>query len=218
MGMSNKPMPARAGDSFRILVATRISGGPNQKEQSNTDQHDNCVEFAKLLTTVTKFEVKNVECVAKGELLEREEIGLVERELRSKQYDVFLVEDLGRLARDVVAKFLFGIAADHGTRALSINDDVDTWSENWEEACLQACADHVGHNRHVSRRIKQKMRNRFKTRGELFQQPIPGYERVKDDGRCDMRRLVEWEAVIRQAAAMLTKLIDDVDEINDEVA
>jgi len=201
----NRLMTPRTGDTFRLLIATRISGGPNQKIQSNADQRDNCIEFIRPLTNAANFDVQTIECVAKGELLEREEIVVVEREIRTRQFDAFLVEDLGRLARDIVAKYLFGLAADHVTRAMAINDDVDTWDEGWEEKCLQACADHVGHNRHVSRRIKQKLRNRFRTRGELFQNLIAGYERVKDDGRCDMRRLSAYEPVIRQAAAMLMR-------------
>ncbi len=208
MGMFNKLMTPRSGNTFRVLIATRISGGPNQKIQSNVDQRANCVELAKALTTAKEFDFRTIDCVGKGEAIEREEIGAVARELRTRRYDIFLAEDLGRLARDVVAKFLFGIAADYGTRAISINDAVDTWDVNWEEKSLEACADHVGHNRHISRRIKQKTLNRFRSRSELFQQPIPGYERLRIDGRCDMRRLDEWASVIREGAAMLLQTVD----------
>ena len=209
MFMQNAVSKPRNGVLYQALASVRISGCQNQREVSNEDQAEHCRQFLHYLTGGAGLDLNVIACIGKGELLVREELADIERELRTRRYDFFINEDLGRLVRGETAKTLFGIAVDHGTRAISIHDDIDTIHDNWEERALEACADHIGHNRHVSRRIKQKSLNRFRMRGELFQMPIAGYERWKHDGLCDMRKIEGCAEIIAKGAAMLLEHIEE---------
>ncbi len=131
MARKDEWMEPRDGKVFRGLIVARISGSQNQKKQSNEDQIQHCKEEVPSYFKGTNVERKIIKSAAKGELLEREEIIEVEKELRTQKHDLMIVEDLGRLLRDVLAKHIFGIAKDHGTRAISINDCVDTADETW---------------------------------------------------------------------------------------
>lgn len=82
--------------------------------------------------------------------------------LLSRKLDLLVMEDLGRLVRGTEAVRLCGIAVDHGTRVIAPNDCIDTAEESWEEDVISACRDHVGHNAHTSKRLKQKLMNLFK--------------------------------------------------------
>ena len=91
----------------------------------------------------------------KGERLDRPE--LVEIEKNSAAVNsTCIMEDVGRLIRGADAVRLWGVAVDHGTRCIAPNDCCDTADDNWEQDLLNACAEHVGHNAHTSKRIKQR--------------------------------------------------------------
>ena len=111
----------------------------------------------------------------KGEHLDRPELAEIEAELRKGEYDLFIFEDLGRLVRGGEAARLLGVADDHGTRVIVPNDCIDTADGNWEEDALEACASHVAHNAHTSKRIKKKAMNRFRKFGGSPARPIAGY-------------------------------------------
>jgi hypothetical protein len=70
-------------------------------------------------------------------------------------------------ARGAEAVRLCGIAVDYDTRVVAPNDCIDTDDDSWEEDVISACRDHVGHNSQTSKRLKQKMMNRFQKRGGL---------------------------------------------------
>lgn len=116
----------------------------------------------------------------KGERLDREELAEVEELLRSRKIDLLFVEDLGRLVRGTEAVRLFGVAVDHGTRAVSPTYGIGSYEPTWEEDALSACRDHVGHSAHTSKRIKHKTMNRFKKFGGTTARPIAGYEVFED--------------------------------------
>jgi hypothetical protein len=48
-------------------------------------------------------------------------------------FDLVLMEDLGRMMRDVDAVKLCEFCKDHDTRLIAINDHVDTAQDNWED-------------------------------------------------------------------------------------
>lgn len=58
----------------------------------------------------------------KGERLDRPELEQIEAALRAGGQGLMIMEDLGRLCRGIEAVRLFGVAVDHGTRAISPND------------------------------------------------------------------------------------------------
>jgi hypothetical protein len=164
----------RNGHTLVVAVVARISGGQNQKEASLKDQEDHArTVVAEMYDGVVDYRV--IATTGKGERLDRPELKQIEAMLRTRELDLLVVEDLGRLIRGTEAKKLCGIAVDHGTRVISPNDCIDTAEESWEEEAISACRDHVGHQRHTSKRIKQKMMNRFENRGEATAREIIGY-------------------------------------------
>ena len=171
------PLEPRNGVYPIILNLARISGCASQKEASLEDQHDNAVE---IVTEVWEGDIKDVEfrliaTKGKGEDLTRPELSEVETQLRTGEIDLLIVDDIGRLVRGTEASRLIGIGVDHGTRTLSPNDGIDTNDDTWEEDVISACRDHVGHNSHTSKRIKQKSWNRFKRYGQATALPIAGF-------------------------------------------
>ena len=122
-------------------------------------------EVAELYSGPTEYRV--IATKGKGEALDRPELIETEALLRTRELDLFVMEDVGRLVRGGDAVRLWGIAVDHGTRCMAPNDDCDTTDDNWEQDLLEACAQHVGHNVHTSKRLKKKLRNRFRKSGAV---------------------------------------------------
>ena len=158
------PVP-RNGHKLIVGIMARISGCQNQKEMSLEDQEDHAKDtIREIYDGPVDFRV--IATTGKGERFDRPELAQIQAELRTSKLDFLVVEDLGRLVRGAEAIRLLGIAVDHGTRVLSPNDGIDTAEDTWEEDALSACRDHVGHNVHTSKRIKQKSMNRFVSWGE----------------------------------------------------
>ena len=113
------------------------------------------------------------------------------------------------MVRGTEAARLCGIAVDHGTRVLSINDPIDTADENWEEDVISACRDHVGHNAHTSKRIKFKLMNRFKKYGGAIPREVYGYH-VPDDAKTydDWQKDPEATPIIREAMRRLRETLN----------
>jgi hypothetical protein len=157
--VSARELRPRNGHTLIAGLGARISGCAKQKEISLDDQTDHNREvvtdlysgFVEYLIVATK---------GKGEMLNRPELAQIEAEFRKALLDIFVWEDLGRLVRGVEAVRLLGIAVDHDIRVIVPNDNIDTANETWEADAIKACADHVAHQQHTSRRIKHKLRNR----------------------------------------------------------
>ena len=93
----------------------------------------------------------------------------------SNELDVFIWDDVGRPVRGAEAVRLLGIGVDHSVRTLIPMDCIDTADENWEQDALEASAAHMGHNTRTSKRLKQKLMNRFSKFGGSPGRPIYGY-------------------------------------------
>jgi site-specific DNA recombinase len=146
----------RNGHSLVAGIVARISGCQNQKEVSLDDQIDHGKELtAEFYSGVVDF--RTFATNAKGERLDRPELVDIEVMLRSRELDLLIVEDIGRLIRGADAVRLCGIAVDHGVRVLSPNDGIDTAEDTWEEDVLEACKEHVGHNAHASRQADESV-------------------------------------------------------------
>jgi hypothetical protein len=174
-----KPVVPRNGHTLVVGIVARISGCQNQKELSLEDQIDHGKEVA------TEYyegpiDYRVVATKGKGERLDRPELQQIEEMLRSEVLDFLIAEDIGRMVRGAEAIRLCGIAVDHGTRVIAPNDCIDTIDDHWEEDVISACRDHVGHNSHTSKRLKDKLMNRFKNFGGSVALPVAGY--YKDPG------------------------------------
>ena len=153
-----------------VGIVARISGCANQKEVSLDDQVDHAKQVvAELYDGPVEYRV--IATKGKGERLDRPELAEIEALLRTRELDLLVAEDLGRLVRGTEAARLCGIAVDHGTRVIAPNDCIDTADASWEEDVISACRDHVGHNAHTSKRLKHKLMNRFEKFGGAT--PLP---------------------------------------------
>ncbi len=171
---SKDELAPRNGQVLVVGVVARISGCQNQKELSLDDQVDHAKEEVESLYD-GQVDYRVIATRGKGERLDRPELREVESMARSRELDLLLMEDVGRLVRGVDAVRVWGVAVDHGTRCIAPNDCLDTADETWEEDLISACRDHVGHNAHTSKRLKKKLMNRFKKFGGATPFPIAGY-------------------------------------------
>ena len=77
-------------------------------------------------------EYRVVATKGKGERLDRPELAQIEAMLRTREFDLRVMEDIGRLVRGGEAARLCGIGVDHGVRVISPNDCVDTAEDTWD--------------------------------------------------------------------------------------
>lgn len=179
----------RNGHMLVVGIVARISGCAKQKEVSLVDQEDHAKEeVAELYQGPIEYRI--ISTKGKGERLDRPELVDIEAMLRTRELDLLVMEDVGRLVRGADAVRIWGIAVDHGTRCLAPNDCLDSWDDTWEQDILEACAEHVGHNAHCSKRLKKKLMNRFKKEGAITPCPTFGYikpaeTKTYDDWRKD---------------------------------
>lgn len=172
--VSDRNFTPRNGHTLMAGLGARISGCSNQKEESLEDQTDHNKEVVTdLYTGPTEYLI--ITTKGKGERLDRPELAQIEAEFRKGYLDLFVWEDLGRLVRGVEAVRLLGIAVDHGVRVIVRNDNIDTANDTCEADAIKACADHVAHQPHTSRRLKHKLTNRFLKNGGAMARPIAGY-------------------------------------------
>lgn len=174
MSSENPPLAPRNGHTLRVGNVCRISGCAKQKEESLDDQEDNAKEvIADLYSGQVEFDV--IATTGKGEWLDRPELEQIELALKSREYDIFIFDDLSRLIRGGDAARLLGVGVDHGTRSICVKDGIDTCDPTWEEDALNACSESVAHIERTSKRVKQKCMNRFKKYGATPKRPIYGY-------------------------------------------
>jgi hypothetical protein len=164
----------RNGHTLVVGIVARISGCSNQKEASLDDQIDHANQVVAEMYQ-GPLENRVIATKGKGERLDRPELKEIEEMLRSRELDLLVVEDIGRIVRGAEAARLLGIAVDQGTRVVAPNDCIDTADDSWEEDVISACRDHVGHNAHTSKRLKHKLMNRFLKFGGAPALPFYGY-------------------------------------------
>ncbi|MFQ3592644.1 MAG: recombinase family protein [Gemmataceae bacterium] len=98
MKNKHKPLLPRNGHKLVIGIVARISGGPNQKELSLQDQEDQAKQVvAELYDGSVEFRV--IATKGKGERLERPELAQVATMLRSRELDLLVAKDIGRIVR-----------------------------------------------------------------------------------------------------------------------
>lgn len=209
MSLDRELVP-RNGETMVVGAVARISGCASQKEVSLEDQVDNIKEtFSEMWEGPVEYVV--ISTKGKGERLDRPELAEVEELLRSQTLDFLICEDFGRLVRGGEAAWLCGLAVDHGTRVISINDCIDTIDPEWEADVLAACSEHVGYNAHTSKRIKKKLMLRFKRNGGARAGLPYGYV-LPEDGKTyfDVRKAPdpETEKNLRDGLDLLEKTLN----------
>jgi site-specific DNA recombinase len=187
MSRSDDRLKPRNGHTLVVGIVARISGCQNQKEMSLDDQVDHAKQVVVELYE-GPVDYRTIATKGKGEALDRPELDQIEQMLRTGKLDLLIAEDIGRMVRGIEAAHICGIAVDHGTRVLAPNDCIDTADDSWEEDVISACRDHVGHNAHTSKRLKQKLMNRFRKFGGATPREIYGY--VKPEGA---KTFDEWQ-------------------------
>ncbi len=155
----NPPLVPRRTGKLHVLCVARIST-EKQDELSLEDQaglHKHFVQ--ENYSGKADFEI--VATCASGEHLDRQETQLIKDHIATRKFDLVLMEDLGRLLRDVDAVKLCGFSRDYETRLIAINDHVDTAQDNWQDMAMFAAWRHCKYNEDTSRRIKQRLAERF---------------------------------------------------------
>src|SRR5690606_4922622 len=95
---SSAVLSPRNGHTLVVCVVARISGCQNQKEQSLEDQVDHAREEVAWLYS-GPVEYRIVSTKGKGEALDRPELTEIEAMMRTRESDLLIMEDVGRLAR-----------------------------------------------------------------------------------------------------------------------
>ena len=99
MSCSNSRVVPRNGHTLVVGIVLRISGCANQKEVSLEDQVDHGKEVvAEHYHGPDEYRV--IATKGKGERLDRPELDQIEGMLRTRELDMLVMEDLGRLIRD----------------------------------------------------------------------------------------------------------------------
>jgi hypothetical protein len=199
---SFKPIETPASGTLQVLGIARIST-KNQDEMSLEDQADMHKEFVHD-NYDHPFNYEPVATQAKGEWLDRDELEQIRAAINSGNYDLIIMEDLGRLLRGLEAVNFCKIAVDQNVRLIAINDGVDTYSDDWEEKAATASIRHTRYVEETSRRIKQRKRARFVREGRALPCEIFGY--FKTPGaktELDLVRDTGAEAIYDRIFAML---------------
>jgi hypothetical protein len=102
-----------------VGIVAPISGCQNQKEMSLDDQVDHAKEeVAALYQGPVDYRV--IATKGKGERLDRPELARVEQMARTRELDLFVMEDVGRLVRGAEAVRLWGIHQHRLKRAIPV--------------------------------------------------------------------------------------------------
>jgi site-specific DNA recombinase len=167
----------RNGVVLRVLVIARIST-VHQDARSLDDQVALCERYVRDRYQ-GEFEIQSIQGRGSGETLDRQDLVDAEAAVESKQFDLVVVEDLGRICRRNYAVYFCEVCEDAGTRLIAINDSIDTANENWRINGFVASFKHESGNKDTSKRIRRSHRNRFEQGGVI--QTFP-YGYIKPPG------------------------------------
>ena len=199
------PLKPKRGGTLRVLSVERIST-VHQDEKSLEDQQQQSRQFI-AANFDGPVEWTSIASQGSGEILDRSEVRELEDRIASGDYDVVIVEDLGRICRRTYAVIICEQCEDTGTRLLALNDSVDTFDDTWKLSASFATLRHEKYSDDTAKRIRRSHRNRF-VNGGVFQCAIYGYLKppgAKSDA--DIKKDPEAEAVYD---TIFTKLEDGV--------
>ena len=140
--------------------------------------------------------------------------------MRSRQFDLVLTEDLGRILRRVEAFQFCEFAEDYETRVIAINDNVDTAQDGWRMSAFFAAMRHELYNADNAKRIRRSQEARFES-GGMLPCNIFGYVKPKDaETEDDLRKDEQAEPIYREWFRILEEggtYQDVADWLNEEL-
>ena len=153
------PLVAREGRVLKVLAICRISTA-HQNEKSLADQEASYRRWLDEHTNLP-YEMTVLSGQASGESLDRAQYLRAFELVDSRQFDLILTEDLGRICRRVHAHIFAETCQDADTRLIALNDHVDTSREEWSLHSFFAVMRHEAYNKDTGKRIRRTHRNRF---------------------------------------------------------
>lgn len=162
---------------LHVLGVERISK-ESQDELSLDDQEALLKQYIKQ-NYDGPIDFISIKSQGSGEYLDRSELFEIESLIESRNLDVVICEDLGRICRRRRAYDLCELCEDYGTRLIALNDKVDTSQDGWQDSAFLSTWHHERSNRDTSDRIRRSLRNRF-INGGIIQTLVFGY--IKPDG------------------------------------
>ena len=160
---------------LRVLIPARVSDPRpgKQDERSVTDQDDLIRSWIDQ-NIPEPCEIEVFASSGRGEWLDRAEFIELCDKVATRQYDLVVTKDLGRIICRMHAHIFCEECVDHGVRLIAINDHVDTAQPGWEDRSIFSAWHHERSNRDTSDRIKRTHRARFQ-HGGCASIPIFGY-------------------------------------------
>ena len=166
------PLVPRSGLELVVLIIARIST-IHQDVRSLADQVALCQSYVRQrYSGLIRWKV--IKGQGSGEILDRRELAEAEEDVESREYDLVIVEDLGRICRRNRAVDFCEMCEDADTRLIAINDSIDTVRDDWRVHAFFASFKHESSNVDTSKRICRSVRNRFELGGVLHSFPF-GY-------------------------------------------
>jgi len=162
-GFDGYQLRPRNGVQLRVLIVARIST-VHQDARSLEDQKALCEHYVRdrYLGPIS-FNV--IQGRGSGETLDRQDLADAEAAVESGDYDVVVVEDLGRICRRNRAIDFCELCEDVGTRLIAINDSIDMARDDWRLNAFFASFKHESGNKDTARRIRRSLRHRFEQGG-----------------------------------------------------
>jgi DNA invertase Pin-like site-specific DNA recombinase len=165
MTFLDPPLRPRNGRVLYVLIIARISTA-HQDRRSLAEQESLCKQYIGAhFKGPIKYHV--IASQGSGEILDRKELHEAEALVETGTLDVVIVEDLARLCRRSQAINFCELCEDFDCRFIAINDNIDTAREDWRVTGLVTSFTHEQHNTKASRRLKDRLRERFKTGGAM---------------------------------------------------
>lgn len=192
IGSFNHFVP-RKGGILHVLFMVRVSKPAKGKQVKKSkrpgqqDERSNKDQASLLKRWLRKHykgrcRIRVIKGTGSGERLDRKESHIARRLIASNDWDVVIVEDLGRIFRRVHAYQFCEHAEDHDTRVIALNDGVDTSQDGWRLSAFFAAMRHEMYNADTGKRIRRSQRGRFES-GGMLRCEIFGYLKPKDAER-----------------------------------
>ncbi len=163
----HEPLKPRRGRILHCLAVIRVSSKKQEEKSKSRQTQENLLRRAVAQSYKGPVDWTFISTCASGEHLDRDEITELILNVKTGQFDLVITEDLGRIMRSVEVRTICGICVDFLTRLIAINDNLDTTDPNWPDHALFAGWQHEKHNETLSRRIKERKREKFLAGADL---------------------------------------------------
>jgi DNA invertase Pin-like site-specific DNA recombinase len=172
MAPLNPPINLRNGHTLKVLGIARIS--TEHQDRLSLDDQEALLRNWLTQHTDLSFDLVMIKGRGSGECLDRKEVFQAEEQVATRNLDLVIAEDLGRIFRRVHAQFFCESCEDCDTRLIAINDHIDTAQDNWRVLAGFATMRHEMYNSDTAKRIRRSHRNRFLQGGVVQTVPF-GY-------------------------------------------